>query len=199
MLIGGIVLGLVAGLLAGGRITNLASIRLRWIALLFLAVLVRFSTEWALGAGIEPVQAARLPLFGLSFGLLLAGLWVNRSHPGLSLAFTGILLNTIAIVANGGYMPIWRPSFEAAGFDADTILSPFHILLANDALTADFLLHAGPLGDILPVPVPFIRNVASIGDLFLSLGLGFFLFATVLRSPGQAVVEDAPVCPEPRT
>ena len=47
MLIGGILLGLIAGLLAGGSIGNLASIRLRWIALLFLAVVVRFSTEWA--------------------------------------------------------------------------------------------------------------------------------------------------------
>ena len=41
MLIGGILLGLVAGLLAGGSIANLASIRLRWVALLLVAVIVR--------------------------------------------------------------------------------------------------------------------------------------------------------------
>jgi DHA3 family macrolide efflux protein-like MFS transporter len=191
MLIGGILLGLIAGLLAGGSIGNLASIRLRWIGLLFLAVVVRFVTEYAIEAGFSQVNAARLPLFGMSFGLLLAGLWANRSHPGLSLAFIGILLNTIAILANGGHMPVWRPSFIAAGFGADTDLSPFHMMLEDDALTANFLLHAGPLGDILPIPIPFIRNVASIGDLFLSAGLGFFLFATVLRSPAQAIEEDA--------
>ena len=89
-------------------------------------------------------------------------------------------------------MPIWRPSLIAAGFDPDTVLSPFHtIARQDDALNANFLLHAGPLGDILPIPIPFIRNVASIGDLFLSAGLGFFLFATVLRSPAQAIEEDA--------
>jgi MFS family permease len=190
MLLTGVLLGLIAGLLAGGSIGNLASIRLRWVALLFLAVIIRFSTEWALEGGVEVVQAFRLPLFGLSFGILLAGLWVNRSHPGLSLAFIGILLNTIAILANGGYMPIWRPSFIAAGFDPNTLLSPFHKMLENDALTADFLLQAGPLGDILPIPIPFIRNVASIGDLFLSAGLGFFLFASVLRSAAEAVAEE---------
>ncbi len=191
MLIGGILLGLIAGLLAGGSIGNLASIRLRWIGLLFLAVVVRFATEWAIEAGFEAVDAARLPLFAMSFGLLLAGLWANRAQPGLSLAFIGILLNTIAILANGGHMPVWQPSFIAAGFGPDTVLSPFHRLLEDDALTANFLLHAGPLGDILPIPIPFIRNVASIGDLFLSAGLGFFLFATVLRSPAQAIEEDA--------
>jgi MFS transporter, DHA3 family, macrolide efflux protein len=191
MLIGGILLGLIAGLLAGGSIGNLASIRLRWIGLLFFAVGVRFATEWAIGAGFEAVDRARLPLFGMSFGLLLAGLWANRAQPGLTLAFVGILLNTIAILANGGHMPIWQPSFIAAGFGPDTELSPFHQMLEDDALTANFLLHAGPLGDILPIPIPFIRDVASIGDLFLSAGLGFFLFATVLRSPAQADEEEA--------
>ena len=191
MLIGGILLGLIAGLLAGGSLSNLASIRLRWIVLLFLAVIVRFATEAAIEANIQVAKDFRLPLFGASFGLLLMGLWVNRSHPGMSLAFIGILLNTTAILSNSGFMPIWRPSFIAAGFDPATELSPFHTMLANDALTADFLLHAGPLGDILPIPIPAIRNVASIGDLFLTAGLGFFLFATVLRSRAEAVAEDA--------
>ena len=193
MLIGGIVLGLVLGLVAGGSITNLAAVRLRWIGVLFLAVIVRFGTEYAIGAHVEVVQALRLPLFGLSFGLLLAGLWVNRSNPGLSLAFVGILLNTIAVLANAGYMPIWRPALIQAGFDANAVLSPFHKVLEVDRLDASFLLHAGPLGDILPIPLPFIRNVASIGDLFLSAGLGFFLFATVLRSPAEATEEEGHV------
>src|SRR6187431_2960301 len=182
MLIGGIVAGLVTGLLVGGHLSNLASVRLRWVSVLYLAVVIRFATEWALGAGIQLAETLRLPLFGLSFGLLLAGLWVNRTQPGLSLAFIGILLNTIAVIVNGGHMPIWRPSLVAAGFDPALILSPFHVILESDALNADFLLHAGPIGDILPIPIPFVRNVASIGDLFLTAGLGFFLFATVLRS-----------------
>jgi MFS family permease len=190
MLIGGIALGLIAGLLAGGKITNLASVRLRWIGVLFLAVIVRFATEVAISAHIEIVQTLRLALFGLAFGLLLVGLWVNRSHPGLSLAFIGILSNATAVVINGGYMPIWEPSLIAAGFDPGTIVSPFHKILSG-GLSADFLLHAGPIGDILPIPIPLIQNVASIGDLFLSAGLGFFLFATVLRSPAQADEEEA--------
>ena len=190
MLIGGILLGLVLGLVAGGSISNLAAVRLRWIGILFLAVMVRFGTEAAIGAGVDVVQALRLPLFAISFGLLLAGLWANRSNPGLSLAFVGILLNTIAVLANGGYMPVWRPALIQAGFDPNTVLSSFHTFLPFDRLDAAFLLRAGPLGDILPIPLPYIRNVASIGDLFLAAGLGFFLFATILRSPAEASAEE---------
>ena len=195
MLIGGIVAGLVTGLLAGGHLINLASVRLRWIGILFLAVVLRFATEWALAAGIPFAETFRLPLFAASFGLLLAGLWVNRHQPGLSLAFIGILLNAIAVTVNGGHMPVWRPSLAAAGFDPNFVPSVFHTILASDALNADFLLHAGPIGDVIPIPLPFVRNVASIGDLFLTAGLGFFLFATVLRSPEEAEAEDASTGP----
>jgi MFS transporter, DHA3 family, macrolide efflux protein len=198
VLIGGIVLGLILGLLAGGHIGNLAAVRLRYVAILFLAVIVRFGTEVALNAGVDIVQTLRILFFGGSFALLLIGLWANRSHPGLNLAFIGILLNTIAIVINGGYMPIWQPSLIAAGFDPSQVLSPFHQIIANDALSADFFLHGGPIGDVLPIPLPLIRNVASIGDLFLSAGLGFFLFATVLRSPSQAAAEEAAAAAEDR-
>src|SRR4029079_17918312 len=62
--------------------------------------------------------------------------------------------------------------------------SVFHVLLPP-VLDAEFLQRAGPLGDIIPIPVPVVRNVASIGDLLLSLGLGFFLFAVVLRSQAE--------------
>jgi DHA3 family macrolide efflux protein-like MFS transporter len=109
-------------------------------------------------------------------------LWANRTQPGMRLAFVGILSNAIAIAANGGHMPIWIPSLEAAGFKLSELSSPFHATLPA-ALDAQFLLHAGPLADILPIPIPFVRNVASIGDVFLTAGLAFFLFATVLRSP----------------
>ena len=112
----GILLGLVLGLLAGGSLANLASVRLRWVSLIAAAVIVRFGTEAALLAGVPLVETLRLPLLAAAFGILLVGLWANRSYPGLTLAFVGILSNGIVIVVNGGYMPIWEPSLIAAGF-----------------------------------------------------------------------------------
>jgi DHA3 family macrolide efflux protein-like MFS transporter len=186
VLIGGILVGLVLGLLGGGRITNLASVRLRWVPLLMVAVILRFGTEWLLLRGNTVVESLRLPLFATSFVLLLIALWVNRSQPGMRLAFVGILSNTIAIVANGGHMPIWIRSLEAANFSVTDLTSPFHTPLPA-ALDVEFFRHAGPLADIIPIPLPIIQNVASIGDVFLTAGLAFFLFATVVRRQGEDV------------
>ncbi len=181
MLIGGILLGLLLGLLAGGRLGNLSEIRLRWTWLLVVAVLVRFGTEAALGAHIGIVETLRLPLLTSAFVVLLAALWVNRSYPGLSLAFLGVLSNTLVIVANDGFMPIWEPALTASGLTAADVDRSFHIVV--DAGSQDFLGRLLILGDVIPAPVPIIRNVYSLGDLFLGLGLAFFLFAGVVRVP----------------
>ena len=189
MLIGGIALGLVLGLLAGGSLLNLASVRLRYLGLLVTALLLRIATEFLLNNDVAIVDALRLPLFALSFGLLLVALWVNRGYPGISLAFIGTLSNAIVILVNGGYMPIWEPSLIAAGLTPADVTSAIHSILPPP-LDANFLLHLGPLSDVIPIPVPYLENVASVGDAFLTLGLAFFLFASVVRVPEELDEED---------
>lgn len=181
MLIGGIVLGLLLGLLSGGRLQNLANIQLRWTGLLLAAVIVRFGTEALLGAGVGLVESLRLPLLTLGFGLLLVALWSNRAYPGLSLAFLGVLSNAIAIAANGGFMPVWAVSLDAARLTVSDVDAATHVVI--EGVGADFLTRALILGDVVPVPIPVIQNVVSLGDVFLTLGLAFFLFAGVVRVP----------------
>src|SRR5512147_2769601 len=192
MLIVGILVGLIAGLLSGGTLNNLASIRLRSAWLLVFAVVIRYGTEAVLDNGVEQAELLRLPLLTTAFALLLVALWINRSYPGLSLAFVGILFNAAVIVVNGGYMPIWVPSLRAAGIQPDEISTTIHTLLPTN-LDASFLLHLGPLADVIPIPLPFIQNVASVGDAFLTAGLAFFLFAGVVREPQELTEEQLEV------
>ena len=69
-------------------------------------------------------------------------------------------VNAAVIVVNGGYMPIWEPASSPPASTPADIASAFHYVLPPP-LDADFLLHLGPLGDIIPIPIPFIHNVAS--------------------------------------
>jgi MFS family permease len=181
MLIGGIALGLVLGLVLGGRIERLAEIRLRYLWPLFLAVILRFGTEILLNAGVGVVDTLRLPLFAVAYGLLVFTLWSNRGYPGLALAFVGVSANAIVIVWNLGYMPVWLPALQASGLPMH-LESPLHLMLAAGT-PADFFRHLGPLSDVVPIPLWPVQNVASVGDLFLSAGLAIFLFATLMRAP----------------
>jgi MFS family permease len=188
VLILSLVVGLVLGLLAGGNLTNLASVRLRLVYLLFLGLVLRYATQLAIESGSTSIDAYRLPLFAAGFAVLLVGMWVNRDQAGFPLAFVGVLLNAGAVITNGGYMPVWEPSIVAAGLIPADITSSFHKIVGiavDGGVPRDFLAQAGPIGDIIPIPIPFLRNVASIGDLFLATGLAFFLFATTVRHPSE--------------
>ncbi len=180
MIVLGILAGLVAGLVAGGKIGRLIDVRLRWVGLIFLALALRIGTQAAIANGVDIVDQLRLPLYGAAFGLLVAGLWANRAHPGLLAVAVGAAANGIAIFVNGGWMPVWPPALEAVGVAIGDVNTGFHILLPTE-LNAQFFLQAGPIGDILPIPIPLLTNVSSIGDAFIAAGLGWFIFATLVR------------------
>jgi MFS family permease len=194
MIVIGIALGLVLGLLARGRLTRLIDVHLTWIGLIFIAVALRYGTQLLIANGNDLADQLRLPLYGAAFVLLLAGLWPNRHKPGISALMVGAAANGLAIVANGGYMPVYGPALTAAGMSTADLSSGFHVLLP-DAINTQFLLMAGPIGDIIPIPLPFLGNVGSVGDAFVAAGLGWFIFTTLVRgedSPEPAGISFGP-------
>jgi MFS transporter, DHA3 family, macrolide efflux protein len=189
----GVFLGLVLGLAVGGSVENLFDVRLRWLPALLIAAATRFILDWALAAGSVP-DVTRLWLVLVTYILLAAMLLANRGLPGMMAAALGTIANGIAIVVNGGWMPVWQPSLGAAGLDPTTIHSNFHTMLAGP-VDAAFFAHGGPLADVIPIPIPVIQSVASIGDLLLGAGLAFFLFAAVVRAPVLVSVPVGPSVP----
>ena len=149
--------------------------------MLLVAAGARFGLDAALTAA-----AFRTPcgcgLVLVAYVLLTVMLLANRNLPGLTAAALGTVANGIAIVVNGGWMPVWQPSLAAAGFDPTAVHSSFHVLLTGP-MDASFFAHGGPLADVIPIPIPIIQSVASVGDLLLGAGLAFFVFAAVVRAP----------------
>jgi DHA3 family macrolide efflux protein-like MFS transporter len=182
----GVFLGLGLGLLVGGSIDNLVHVRLRWLPLLVGAAAARFGLDLALASSTVP-DSLRLWLVIVTYVLLTVMLLLNRDLPGLTAAALGTAANGIAIVANGGWMPVWQSSMKAAGLDSTVVHSGFHRILTGP-LDTSFFEHGGPLVDIIPIPIPILQSVASIGDVLLAAGLGLFVFASLVRNP-VAVVE----------
>jgi MFS family permease len=92
----------------------------------------------------------------------------------------GVAANGLAILVNGGYMPVFVPAVEVAGLTAADLSPTFHVALPEQ-LDLEFLLAAGPLGDILPVVILSLSNVISLGDVLLAGGIAWFLFSSVAK------------------
>ena len=178
MFVSTILLALVVGALAGGGIPRLADLRLRWSWLLLGALLLRILAGLSRGSGADiPVGWAFIGAYGLVF----IWLWGNWRVPGLQIAAVGIAANMIAVLINEGQMPIWAAAFLAAGFtQADIASDPFHFLLETNTV-ADFVASGGLFGDVIPLPVPIIRDVVSIGDILLALGIFWAIVYSMTR------------------
>ncbi len=162
-------LALSIALIRGGRLINLADIRLRLWWLLVIALALQAGTDilpdekWAEAAGVAMVL--------VSFGLLMVLVILNREKNGMWLAGLGVLMNFIVIAANGG-MPVLAEAAEvASGF---TVSTPdlsgslkYVALDENSRLTF--------FADVIPLRLVSIGQVISLGDVFLGVGLGRFL------------------------
>ena len=181
MFLSTIVLALIIGALAGGAFPRLAELRLRWslllVAALGLRLLVGLSRETGIGAEI-PAGWAYLAAYGLIF----AWLWGNWRVPGLQIASVGIGANMLAVLLNQGQMPIWSAAYFSAGFtEAEIVGDPFHFLLRTDTV-AGFVASGGLFGDVIPLPIPYIRDVISIGDVLLALGIFWAIVYSMTRA-----------------
>ncbi len=175
-----IALALVVGALAGGGFPRLADLRLRRTWLLVLALVLRLGAGWARDADLIGGLPVGVAYIG-GFALIFAWLWNNWRVPGLQVAAVGIGLNGLAILLNAGQMPIWAPAFEAAGFTAAALVGdPFHFLLSTGT-AAEFVTRGGIFGDVLPIPIPVIRDVVSIGDLLLAAGIFWAIVYSMTR------------------
>ena len=183
-----IALALVVGALAGGGIPRLADLRLKLVWVLLVALALRVGAVVLSGTDV----GAGLPIgwfFVGAYLLLFVFLAANYRVPGLQVAAVGIGLNTLAVILNAGRMPIWANAFEAAGFSPSALVGdPFHFLIASGTV-AEFVSQGGVFGDVVPIPVPLIRDVVSIGDLLLAMGIFWAIVYSMTRAdaPERAV------------
>ncbi len=154
-------LGIGLAALTGARISNIATLPIRglplvWVALGLQALIYPLSTHLAGWMS----SALHLTTYAIA-GVFV---WMNRRLPGLWIVVVGGAMNLSAIVANGGVMPASRRAWSAAGFDRESSRFENSFPVENPRLQV--------FGDIFAVPHgwPF-ANVFSIGDVLLVVGL----------------------------
>lgn len=173
-------LGVLAGLLSGGRFEGLSALRFRWAPLAiagFLAQVVLFSLPTS-----DLLEALGPAIYVVSTSAVLVALIANLQLTGLPLVALGACTNLVAILANGGQMPVRAATLAAAGLDP-------HEGFSNSLITDAPVLE--PLTDVFALPpwLPF-ANVFSVGDVLVALGIAVAIAAAMRRprpSPPQAV------------
>ena len=172
------------GLLLGGRLAALAELRLRawWLFLAALGIqLVAFPFGF-MPWHVDPAVASALWL--VSYGLLVAGAVLNRRIRGVLFVAVGMGANVVAIVANGGTMPVLPEAMRAAGAS--------YVTRNNSTAEADprlpWLVDRWAAPDWVP-----LANVFSVGDVVIAVGA----VVLVLGAMGVGARRRPAVAPQP--
>lgn len=170
-------IAITIALLRGGRLINLADIRLRfwWLLLLGFGLqaataLIPAEESWASTTATAMILISYLPLVVLVL--------INRQREGMWLAGIGILMNFSVIALNGG-MPVLEGAAAVAGGLEDRALS---LALDFKHVALDVSTRLPFLADVMPIRLFGTGQVISLGDVLLAVGLGRFL-EDELRQP----------------
>lgn len=157
-------LGIVLGLVTGGRPSNVGRRPLRAVGVLGIAVVLQ-AVPQLLDVGGDTGLACVLASYALlgGFGLL------NVRLVGMPVVLVGLLCNVVVIGANGG-MPVRAEAILAIDRGADLAELDFgskrHLEDGSDRVVF--------LGDIIPVRP--VGQVVSFGDLILAVGIADVVF-----------------------
>lgn len=173
--------GIVVGLLAGGRIEGLSGLHFRWPALAVAGLLVQVVLFTPAGDRLAGSLAPGI--YVASTLAVFAAVLRNIRLPGMAIVALGSLSNLAAIAANGGAMPADPAALAAAGLDS----AGSH---TNSVVVPDPALRL--LTDIFAIPasVPF-ANVFSVGDVLIGVGIVVVIAAAMRQVPGSSAVSAA--------
>ena len=178
LLLLGPVIGMVAGRLLGGRLANLATIRLRALWLLWLAAGVQAAQFSLVPVRTFVQDRLGIPMLAIVFAVVAVWLALNlRPAPAalrlaVAVILAGAALNAIVIALNGR-MPYSVAAARTAGLREGAVNPKNAPAGAGTRLAA--------LGDVIPVPP--LRKIVSPGDLLIILGAAATVAAAMRRRP----------------
>ena len=167
----GVLIGLLLGIVMGGRPAGLAALRIDYGWLMIVGLIVQIVLFSPFGA--ERVGDLGPPIYVGSTVVVAGAILANLRTAGMGVVGLGAVSNLAAIIANGGYMPADPGAMAALGASEPTTYS-------NSAVVHDPALW--PLTDIFAMPVwmPW-SNVFSIGDVIIVVGVVIVIVAAMRR------------------
>lgn len=167
-----VVIGLALGLATGGRLSRLGQLHFRWAPVIAVGMVVQLAL-FSSPLGDALGDAAPWLYLG-STVLVLAAVARNIAIPGMAIVVVGGACNALAILANGGYMPVGAGALAAMG-------RAEQVGYSNSRLVDDVRLW--PLTDVFAMPTWMpAANVFSVGDVLIGVGVAV---AIVLAMHGR--------------
>src|SRR5947208_10422664 len=176
-LVGVLVLAVILGYLARGRLRNIEGVHLRWWGLAPLGLALQLVP---ISGSTHGQRLVTVSLLIASYPILMLFALANIRLAGFPLILIGLALNMTVISANQG-MPVTLHALQASG-QAGVLHELQRHPGAKHFLAKPNDVRLEPLADVIPLGDP-VNQVASVGDFVVYAGVVWLIVAAMRGSP----------------
>lgn len=186
MILEAILTALLLGWALKGSVSRLADARLHYTWMIFVPLGLAAASTLLNSYHAVPFSS---PIFGAVHILGLVT-WIvftvaNIAIPGAELILAGLVVNLIAVAANGGTMPVSYDGLVIA-YGKEGVKHWLAVFPQVKEMLIDHTTRLWLLCDVVPIPRPFSMGfVYSIGDIITSIG-GVIAIVTLMRTPSRS-------------
>lgn len=167
MIIESVLVSFILGIIRKGKFLNFGMVKIRFATFFIAGAVIQallFKMATVDGSALSRFLFDHLYwIHLLSYVFILIPFVFNHNYKSLYVMGTGTCLNLLAILANGGQMPVALPEVYEANFDLGHIL-----------LTAETRLSF--LSDVIFIGPPYpLPKIISVGDICIMVGVFYFI------------------------
>jgi hypothetical protein len=175
LLLVALVIGLLAGIVSGGKLGNVANLTFRWPWLIVAALVVREAAVLSPLSGVDGIQYVYVAALA---ALVAWTAWHATRMRGAWIVAIGAALNLLVVIANGARMPV-------AAALAGRLVSRGHI---GQYVVMGSGTNVGWLGDWIGVPGA-LGGAYSPGDVVIAIGIAAVAFFATRQGPATKLDE----------
>lgn len=184
MVIETITLSFIFGKIKGGKIRNLENLYINGWGLFVLSFILEIVSLLIVtrsnGKLSVIVENNFFYVHLFIYILLIVGLIMNFHSKGLRIVLFGSILNFLVLLLNNGKMPVSIKTFKYSNLYNQLNLLEEGRIITHSLVDKNTKLAF--LGDIIPVPKPYIfPKIISIGDILISIGLFILIYSYIKR------------------
>lgn len=180
MFLEAVILGVIIGIVRNGSMRNISMLKIRGWYLIILALLLQMFTMFF--SNISIVKTYGNYFYVTLAVLIILTLIINLDKKAVWIILIGALLNFLIILMNGFKMPISFQGLELAGLE--TMIDGIKSGSITNYMSLDEVSNwTKYFGKYITIPKPYpFAKVISIGDIFMSLGVIFFVQGEMIKT-----------------
>ena len=171
-----IVIAIIIGYLLKGKLRNIADFKYRGIWFIVAGFLLETVMKTLLAKGILEIGSTTFIINIIMYTSIMTFIFLNIKDKFVLTIGIGFVLNIIVIFANKCTMPVGVKAAELLNFSGEISKLGLYSMVNSNTL---FVF----LADVIPYKIGPLNGIASVGDIFICIGIMGIIIREMRKKP----------------